>query len=184
MYNNGYSDPMQHMMLLNILRKLWEQHIMWTRSFIISTASDLEDLPFVTKRLLQNPDYFADVLRPFYGDDVANQFKELLKQHLIIAGDLVNVAKQGDTQKVNDARKRWYKNADDIAMFLATINPFWNQKQWQMLLYDHLKMTENEAVTRLTKAYEENVKQYDEIENEALKMADYMYYGIVKQFFD
>ena len=45
-------------------------------------------------------------------------------------------------------------------------------------------MTENEAVTRLTKAYEENVKQYDEIENEALKMADYMYYGIVKQFFD
>lgn len=97
---------------------------------------------------------------------------------------MVNVAKQGDTQKVNDARKRWYKNADDIAMFLATINPFWNQKQWQMLLYDHLKMTENEAVTRLTKAYEENVKQYDEIENEALKMADYMYYGIVKQFFD
>jgi hypothetical protein len=43
-------------------------------------------------------------------------------------------------------------------------------------------MTENEAVERLNGKYEQDIKQYDPIENSALKMADYMYTGIVKQF--
>lgn len=169
-------------MLLNTLRKLWEQHIMWTRSFIISTASELPDLVFVTNRLLQNPGDFAAVLSKFYGVQNANKFKELLTQHLLIAADLVNAAKQGDAAKAADARQKWYENADEIAAFLASINPYWNQKEWQTLLYDHLKMTENEAALRLTGQYKEDINQYDAIEDEALEMADYMYSGIVKQF--
>lgn len=39
--------------LNNEFRKLWEQHIMWTRSFIISTVNDLGDIDFVTKRLMR-----------------------------------------------------------------------------------------------------------------------------------
>ncbi|WMI81154.1 acetylglutamate kinase [Anaerotignum sp. MB30-C6] len=151
---------------------------MWTRSFIISTASDLGDLPFVTNRLLQNPSDFADILRVFYGNEKANQFKDLFTQHILIAAELVNAAKQGDTKKVETARKNWYANADAIALFLADINPNWNQKEWQLLLYSHLKMTEAEAITRLSEKHEENVKLYDAIEDEALKMADYMYYGL------
>lgn len=170
------------MMLLNTLRKLWEQHVMWTRSFIISTASELPDLVFVTNRLLQNPGDFAAVLSKFYGIQNANKFKELLTQHLLIGADLVNAAKQGDTAKAADARKRWYENADEIAAFLASINPYWNQKEWQTLLYDHLKMTENEAALRLTGKYKDDINQYDAIEDEALEMADYMYSGIVNQF--
>ena len=41
--------------ITNTLRKLWEQHIMWTRSFIISTAENLGDVELVTERLLGNP---------------------------------------------------------------------------------------------------------------------------------
>ncbi|MGI6728179.1 MAG: hypothetical protein ACOX4P_06500 [Anaerovoracaceae bacterium] len=47
--------------IMNTLRKLWEQHVMWTRSFIISTIEGLSDLDPVTKRLLQNPTDFANV---------------------------------------------------------------------------------------------------------------------------
>lgn len=168
--------------LINTMRKLWEQHIMWTRSFIISTASDLGDLQLVTNRLLRNPGDFADVLETYYGREKANKFKLLLEQHLQIAGNLVNYAKAGDTQHADEERKKWYRNADEIAMFLSGINPYWSRKEWQTLLYEHLKMTEDEAAERLNKNYAADITQYDLIETEALEMADLMSTGIIQQF--
>lgn len=171
-------------MLNNIFRQLWEQHIMWTRSFIISTVDDLKDLEYVTKRLLKNPNDFADLFNIFYGSEKSNKFQKLFEEHLLIAADLVNQAKNNNTEKINETREKWYKNADEISEFLSSINVFWEKEQWQKMLYEHLKMTENEAVTRIEKQFQENIDIYDEIENQALKMADYMSQGIWKQFRD
>ena len=155
---------------------------MWTRSFIISTAFNLADLEYVTKRLLRNPADFADVLRPFYGIEKAEIFNNLLTEHLEIGASLVNAAKAGDTKAADEARRKWYANADEIAAFLSEINPYWNEMAWKTYLYDHLKMTENEAGQILTGQYEASIVQYDAIQKEALDMADYMANGIIKQF--
>lgn len=181
--NNEGGYTLKQIELMNTFRKLWVQHVMWTRSFIISTAADLGDLDAVTKRLLQNPTDFANVLRIYYGDAKADQFAMLLREHLLIAADLVNAAKAGDSMKADEARRKWYKNADEIAAFLHSINPYWDEKLWQSMLYDHLKMTENEAIQRLNGMYSADIIQYDSIENEALKMADVMSGGIIKQFY-
>jgi hypothetical protein len=168
--------------LTGIFRKLWEQHIMWTRSLIISTAANLGDLPPVTKRLLQNPWDFANEFRQFYGDEKAKSFAKLLTEHLLFAAKLVNDAKAGNKNEVEDDRKKWRQNADEISDFLAGINPNWSKRDWQTFLYDHLRMTANEANYRLTSQYAADVAQYDSIQTEALKMADYMADGIRKQF--
>ena len=55
--------------------------------------------------------------------NIANQFQELLTQHLLIAADLVNAAKNGEPEKADIARKKWYQNADEIARFLSSIQP-------------------------------------------------------------
>lgn len=168
--------------LMNQMRKLWSQHVYWTRFFIISTAAELADLDPVTKRLLRNPADFAAALTPFYQEARAQRFQELLKQHLLIAADLVNAAKAHEAEQVEQARARWYANADDIANFLASINPFWSADVWRQLLYDHLAMTEQEAVLRLNGQYPEDIREFERIETEALKMADYMSCGILRQF--
>ncbi len=168
--------------LLNQLRMLWEQHVHWTRSFIISTAANLGDLDPTTKRLLRNPSDFAELFRQFYGDEIADHFKDLFTQHLLIAADLVNAAKNNDTKAADEARRKWYANADEIAAFLAQINPYWDESKWKELLYSHLQMTEKEAVLRLAGKYAEDIAIYDQIEAEALNMADYMFYGIANQF--
>ncbi len=170
--------------LSNIFRQLWTEHVLWTRFFILSTAFSLPDLQVVTERLLQNPVDFARVLKPFYGEQIAEQFEKLLTDHLLIAAELVNAAKAGDTAQVEKQRKRWYRNAEDIAKFLASINRFWNEAQWRDLLFDHLRMTENEAVFILTGQYSKGVKEYDYIQAEALNMADVMTNGIIRQFND
>ena len=100
----------------------------------------------------------------------------------MIGAKLVNAAKAGNTAEVEQYEKAWYANADDIASYLASINPYWDQEQWQTLLYEHLKMTEQEAVDRLQGNYAADIKIYDAIEDDALAMADYMASGIIRQF--
>lgn len=101
---------------------------------------------------------------------------------MLIAADLVNAAKNNDTQKVNQSRKKWYENADEIAEFLSSINPHWSNAKWRKMMYSHLEMTEKEAVLRLKKDYANDIRMFNSIEHEALEMADYMFAGVVRQF--
>lgn len=168
--------------LSNKLRELWNEHVLWTRSFIESTAFDLPDLQAVTDRLLQNPCDFAKLFCRFYGEAKAQQLKKLLKDHLLIAAELVNALKERNVIKADKIRCKWYENAEDIAKFLASINPYWGKLQWRCLLFDHLRMTEYEAVFILRGQYRKGVTIYDEIQNQAMKMADVMTQGLIRQF--
>lgn len=168
--------------IINTFRKLWFEHVVWTRSFIVSTAANLGDLQPVTARLLRNPTDFANVLKSFYGDDKAKRFSDLLTEHLTIAAQLVNAAKAGNTEAINNSRTMWYANADKIAGFLADINPYWSKNKWVLMLDDHLKLTEEEAVARLTGQYAKDVSLFDVIEDQALMMGDEMAEGIIRQF--
>ena len=111
--------------LSNLMRLLWEQHVYWTRLFLVSTAFGLPDTQLVTNRLLRNPKDFEAALKPFYGEKIAAAFAELLTSHLTIAAELVSAAKAGDSAAAADAERRWYANADDIAAFLSIIILYW-----------------------------------------------------------
>lgn len=168
--------------LHDTFRSLWEQHGFWTRSYIISAVAELDDIQPVTKRLLRNPSGFAKVLKIYYGEENANKFKQLLEQHLLIAADLVKYANEGNTQEADAAREKWYQNADDIAMLLSSINPYWDRMEWQDMLHEHLRLVEEEAADYITGEYAKSIDTFDRMEQQVLKMADYMTSGIQKQF--
>jgi hypothetical protein len=48
------------------MRRLWEDHITWTRLFIVSASDDLPDTPATTQRLLRNQEDIGDAVKPFY----------------------------------------------------------------------------------------------------------------------
>lgn len=168
--------------LLKRMRELWEQHVVWTRLFIISTLENLADVELVTQRLLRNPADFERALVPFYGKEKAAQFRELLSQHLLIAAQLVNSAKMGDTNAVQEFNRQWYQNARDIAQFMASINPHWSQQDLENMLFEHLDLTQREAVENLNRNYAASIELFDMIERQALEMADAFTDGIARQF--
>lgn len=165
-------------------RLLWMEHVNWTRMTIISIVFQLPDLPFVQQRLLQNATDLGNCLRPFYGDQIADHYAKLIQEHLVIAAELVTAAVKGDTNIVNTKEKEWYKNADDIVLFLSNINPYLTKDALQKMFYKHLELTKNEAVTMIQKNYKADIEVFDEIEAQALAMSDMIAYAIVMQFFD
>jgi CRISPR/Cas system-associated protein Cas10 (large subunit of type III CRISPR-Cas system) len=165
---------------------LWEEHVAWTRFTIISLV-DIKD-PAETiateNRLLKNTKDMAEVCRMFYGEEAANKFDELMTEHLTTATELVQAAVDEDNTKVDDAEKKWYKNADEIAATLNMLNSYWEEKEMKNMLYDHLRLTKAEAMARLNKDYATDISTYNEIENQARMMADGFSHGIIMQFPD
>lgn len=169
--------------LKNILRMLWSQHIMWTRSYIISAISKLNDIEVVTNRLLEKPRDFANVLRIYYGDKIANEFEDLFREHLTLVVNLVISYIEGNSADITETERKWYENATQLATFLSSINPYWDIKTLQNLFYNHLDMTKDQILKRLNNQYAADVYLYDFIEYHALMIADIMADGIIKQFY-
>jgi hypothetical protein len=164
------------------MRALWEQHIFWTRMTVNSIAGKLPDQAPTTARLLENAADFGRAFAPYYGAAVAGQFADLLRSHLTIAAEVVTALRDGKTEAAKDANRRWYQNAENIAVFLAQINPYWSREQWRSMLFEHLRLLTEEVSTRIAGDYEANVATNRRVERQALEMADTMSEGIVRQF--
>ena len=167
----------------NQMRKLWEDHIVWTRQFIVSTVAGLPDGETAANRLLANQDHIGAAITPFYGKAAGNQVSGLLRDHILIAADLLNAAKSGDSEGVEEANARWHENANEIADFLAAANPkHWPRSEMRAMMAEHLEWTLAEAVARLSSNWDDDVAAYDRIHRDILQMADMLSTGIIKQF--
>lgn len=165
------------------MRKLWEDHITWTRFFIISAAADLPDKAAATDRLLQNQVDIGNAIKPYYGDAAGDKVTALLKEHITTAAEVVAAAKANDPAKLADANKRWFANADQIADFLSGANPKnWPQAEMRSMMHDHLNLTTKEAVARLHGDWAGDVTAYDAVHQQILHMADGLSMGIINEF--
>lgn len=168
--------------LLNQMNLVWEQHIMWTRMLLISIAENLKDLNATRTRLLENPKDVADIFRRFYGNNVANKIQELITEHLVIGEKLIVALKNNNQKLASELNTQWYRNADEIAVAFSSINPFYPRETVRQMFYEHLKLTTDEVSARLKKDYEADIKAFDAVQREILKMSNFFVNGIVRQF--
>lgn len=164
------------------MRKLWDDHITWTRQWIVSFAAGLPDQEAAAARLMQNQVDIGNAIKPFYGDQAASKLTGLLKEHISGAVELVKAAKGGDAAKIDAAKKKWYQNGDEIATFLSGANPtHWPVADLKAGMKMHLDTTLQEAQDRLAGKWTEDVKSYDRVKEHILAFADTLTKGIVAQ---
>jgi hypothetical protein len=168
--------------LRNDMRKLWEDHVTWTRLAVISLTSGTADTNATVARLLRNQTDIGNAVKPFYGRAAGAELTRLLREHITIAAALITAAKAGDKPAQAAAQTRWETNADQIARFLSRANPHWKLGPMRSMLRDHLRLTAREVVARLQRNWTADVAAYDEIHRQALHMADMLSTGIVGQF--
>ena len=166
------------------MRKLWTDHVVWTRDYIVAAVADAPDAPSALNRLMKNQEDIGNAVAKFYGDAAGKQLTTLLKDHIAIAGDLVKAAKAGDTAGQKAADDRWQNNAVQIAGFLAKANPNWPRATLEDLMKKHLSTTTDEVVARLNKKWDDDVRAFDAVYDHILHMADALSDGIIKQFPD
>lgn len=168
--------------IIKRFRLLWNQHSEWTRMTITAIVFNLPNQEQTIARLLRNPSDFGRTFSVFYGERIGNRFAVLLTEHLVLAADLVKAVLAGRTEEAREINNRWYRNAEEIAIFLGRINPFWSEAEWRRMMFTHLDLVTEEAMTLINKEYQANVDVYDVLEAQAMDMADVMSQGIIDQF--
>lgn len=166
------------------MRKLWEDHITYTRNYIISALADLPDLQAIAQRLLRNQDDIGQAIVPVYGPKAGKKLSGLLRDHILIATEVVKAAKENNKAELDSSSQKWYANADDIAQFLSSANPHWDETTLKDMLYKHLDFTTGEVVSRLGNKWNDDISFYDKGHVHMLMFSDYLVDGILKQFPD
>ena len=166
------------------LRKLWTDHVIWTRQYIVAVYSDTPDAGAAAGRLLKNQEHIGAAIVPYYGQAAGDQLTALLKEHIMIAVDLLAAAKAGDDARFQQEDQKWTTNAQAIASFLSSANPAWPKRDVEDLLNLHLSLTKGEAVARLGAHWDDDVTAFDDIFTEILTVSDTLANGIIQQFPD
>lgn len=164
------------------MRTLWVEHVGWTRQVILCIVDDLPGKDQAVKRLLENQVDLGNALKPYYGNEAGDKLTSLLNPHISIAAEVVTAAKSGDTVVLAETTKRWYANADEIALFLSTANPNWELAEMKTMMNDHLQLTIDQVEARVEKDYDADVVAYDKVQEEVMKMSDMLTDGITNQF--
>lgn len=170
------------------MRKLWEDHIIWTRQVIVDVfatappSAGLPDLTYAVNRLLQNQVDIGNAIKPYYGDAAGNQLTALLTTHIVQAATILTDLKTG-SPNLNADIAAWYVNADEIAVFLSGANPKnWPLATMQDLMKMHLDLTTAEVLARFEGRWADDIAAFDAVHVEILKMADTLSSGIIAQF--
>jgi hypothetical protein len=164
------------------MRKLWEDHVTWTRNVIFCIIDDLPGTEPTLNRLLKNQDDIGNAIKPVYGEAAGAQLSTLLRTHITQSGDLLKALKKDDNAGVEQMKKKWFENADEISAFLNKANPDnWKLADMKKMMHDHLTLTIDEASARKKRDYVADVAAYDKVHNEILEMADMLTEGILKQ---
>ncbi len=76
---------------------MWSDHAIWTREYIVAAVDGSPDANAAATRLLRNQDDIGGAVAGFYGKDAGDKLTALLKEHIMIAVDLIAAAKANDT---------------------------------------------------------------------------------------
>lgn len=157
------------------LRKIFSEHVFYTRLYIINELLDLKgDVPLIA-RLVKNQEDIGSIFRECnISISDSNEIIRLFKEHIYIAADLVKLIKSGDVIQQTEVSTRWHMNAVGIAEFINSIVPNCDRSKLRDMLFEHTLLTQEEISDYFYKMYEQSIVKFDMAIEQVLIMADYL----------
>ena len=174
-------SQMEDSKLNQTLRALWEQLSYWIRMYLVSVSDDMSDGKAVLKRLLQIPEEMEKVFAQYYPPEIVGEMRKALDQFVNGLAGLAPLVKSGSAEEADRQEIQLEQAADRLAEILSNMNINYDKEQLREALEEYLLQTKREIVARLSGQFAEDIVTFDEVERQALRIADYLARGIVEQ---
>ncbi|MCC7401486.1 MAG: hypothetical protein IT214_08375 [Chitinophagaceae bacterium] len=181
--NSSPLESSNYVALNSTMHNLWAEHMQWTYATVDAFFNNQSGLQASLDRLLQNQKDIGAAIVPYYGQAAGDTLASLLTTHIQEAVPVLQAAKAGDQNALQQALNNWYKNAQDIADFLTAANPKnWNSADMRDMMKGHIDQTTTYSVDLLQGNYKKAVVDYGAAFDHMMMMADMLSEGIAKQF--
>ncbi len=152
-------------------QKLWMDHMLYTREYLLRYINKLPAVDETATRLLKNQDDLAHTFNLVYPGSY-EPIKKLLTDHIMIATKLVDaiVNKTGQDALYSS---QWNQNATDIANALAELNKKYDVKVLNDMMQMHLKTTSEELKQLLDG--KSGIPEFDAAVNHMMHFNDYLF---------
>ncbi len=129
---------------------------------------------------MKNQDDIGAKFTHFYGKETGDELAKLLKAHEEAAGAYIEASKK--KEDVEAKHKAMITAVEPIAALLAKANPNWQEANLLELWQQHITMIGKSIDDRLSQEWTQDIHQWDQVFDEAMKMSDVLTEGIQKQF--
>ena len=161
------------------MRLAWLNHVYWTRMYLMSAVADNADQQAVEERLLETADEITDVFARYLPIATTRQLRNLLTEHIEIAGQIIQALKAKNMSDYDALVKEWYRNANQMAALFANYNPYFESRETRNMLLNHLDLTREEIEYQVNGEYEQSIDVFRDVEQQALALADYFARGLL-----
>lgn len=149
------------MNLIFNVRIAWRRLTTWTRAYIISRYLGIGTAEELFRRLYLEVQEFSSMIQVIFGREISRRNAGYLVLYTIILRDLISAYLEGNTEAVQQNLDRFYQNINDNAVFLASINPYWNEAEWRDMLTEYLQYTIEEANAFAAGDYKKSIEAFD-----------------------
>jgi hypothetical protein len=119
-------------------RDLWLGHIYWVQHAVLDHATNsLAERNAVKREVDANTKQIANMITPFYGEDVSQKFLSLLDINISAVREYSEATVAGNKGQQDVALARLASNSDDFGAFLSGVNPYLQKDTVQGLIAGH-----------------------------------------------
>ena len=162
------------------LLTLWIGRTILIRDYILSLARALQDLNFVTSRLLLNGAELARFFSYFYGFGITNTIEPLLTQHVLILSELITALSM--KSEIEPILAHWYENNNAIIEIMILVNPKADSPTLREALNLQFQLELDLLQQMGMGNYDEGFSTYDASYDNALRIANILNEAITAQF--
>jgi hypothetical protein len=160
------------------IRMVWFEMATWIRAYMLSRYAGLGEQEEILARLKQVPVRYTDMMKQVFSEKDVESYRQLFDTYLDLIVALISAHMANDTDEVNRITQLLYRNADERAAFLASVNPFWTEEEWRTRLYDNIRSTIDESTSFLAGGYAVNLDIFSTLLDQAENNSDYYARGL------
>lgn len=184
MSNQDQANMLNSTAISNAIRKLEVDNISWMTALmytiLFGPPVGIEDYRL---RLIRNAEDFGRFFAQFYGQEVGGQVQDIMERYLDGMIALIEAYRDdNDLEAIQTRRDILYDIADELAQLLSSVNPYWEKRSAQAVLYKIIYNNEEEILRIKNRDYVKSIQSHDELQTLLYAFSDELAAGIMKQF--
>jgi hypothetical protein len=165
------------------LRDLWIGHVFWVRNVVVAElAGDAPAQKVAEEQVVANAQSIAASIEPFYGTEAKEKLLTLLAGHYGAVSAYLNASVANSDAMKTEATSNLIGNAEEIASFLSSANPYLPKDTVDGLLQAHGSHHIAQIQQLQAKDYAGEAQTWADMSQHMYVIADAIADALAKQF--